>query len=47
MVFNNIELEVGVTKELAKDLNVLLSNFQVYYQNLRGIHWNIKGKMVF
>ncbi len=47
MVFNSIGLEVEVTKELAKDLNVLLSNFQVYYQNLRGIHWNIKGKRFF
>jgi len=24
-----------------------LSNFQGYYQNLRGIHWNIKGKRFF
>lgn len=28
-------------------LNVLLSNFQVYYQNLRGLHWNIRGKKFF
>ncbi len=47
MTLNSIGLEVGVTKELANDLNVLLSNFQVYYQNLRGIHWNIKGKRFF
>jgi len=47
MTLNSIGLEVEVTKELAKDLNVLLSNFQVYYQNLRGIHWNIKGKRFF
>ena len=25
-------------------LNGLLANFQIYYQNLRGLHWNIKGK---
>jgi len=24
-----------------------LANFQRYYQNLRGIHWNIKGKRFF
>lgn len=47
MVLNSIGLEVKVAKELAKDLNELLSNFQVYYQNLRGIHWNIKGKRFF
>ena len=24
-------------------LNQLLADFQVYYTNLRGMHWNIKG----
>ena len=47
MVLNSIGLEVKAAKELAKELNGLLSNFQVYYQNLRGIHWNIKGKQFF
>ena len=28
-------------------LNSLLANFQIYYQNLRGLHWNIKGKNFF
>ncbi len=28
-------------------MNDLLANFQVYYQNLRGLHWNIKGKSFF
>lgn len=35
------------TEKLAKKLNVLLANFQVYYQSLRGLHWNIKGKNFF
>lgn len=35
------------TKDLVKGLNKLLANFQVYYQNLRGLHWNIKGKNFF
>ena len=35
------------TKNLAEKLNGLLSNFQIYYQNLRGLHWNIKGKNFF
>ena len=47
MVLNSIGLDVKLAKELAIDLNELLSNFQVYYQNLRGIHWNIKGKRFF
>lgn len=45
---NNI---LGLNKEKIELLNVslneLLANFQVYYQNLRGLHWNIKGKSFF
>jgi len=33
--------------ELVNELNTLLANFQVYYQNVRGLHWNIKGKSFF
>lgn len=47
MTLNSIGLDEKNTKALAEDLNVLLANFQVYYQNLRGIHWNIKGKRFF
>jgi starvation-inducible DNA-binding protein len=47
MKLNSIGLDTLKTKELANDLNKLLSNFQIYYQNLRGIHWNIKGKRFF
>ncbi|OBX27084.1 starvation-inducible DNA-binding protein [Gelidibacter algens] len=47
MTLNTIGLDTKKTKDLAKDLNDLLANFQVYYQNLRGIHWNIKGKRFF
>ena len=28
-------------------LNKLLADYQVFYQNLRGLHWNIKGQMFF
>lgn len=34
-------------QDLTSSLNELLANFQVYYQNLRGLHWNIKGKSFF
>ena len=47
MTLNSIGLEVKATQELAQDLNQLLANFQVYYQNLRGMHWNIEGKRFF
>ncbi len=44
---NVLGLPVKETEVIAAELNILLSNFQVYYQNLRGIHWNIRGKRFF
>lgn len=34
-------------QQTAKKLNELLANYEVYYQNLRGFHWNIKGNDFF
>lgn len=47
MKTNILGLPVKASEEMVTELNVLLSNFQVYYQNLRGIHWNIRGKRFF
>ncbi|MGB6267607.1 MAG: Dps family protein [Olleya sp.] len=47
MTLNSLGLDTKKTKQLADHLNLLLANFQIYYQNLRGIHWNIKGKNFF
>ncbi len=47
MTYNSLGLDIFKTKDLTNDLNDLLANFQIYYQNLRGIHWNIKGKRFF
>lgn len=33
--------------EIANELNNLLANYQLYYQNLRGFHWNIQGRDFF
>lgn len=33
--------------KLSNELNQLLSDFHVYYQNTRGAHWNIKGPRFF
>ena len=44
---NSIGLNAEKSIVLAQELNILLANFQRYYQNLRGIHWNIKGKRFF
>ncbi|WP_298367149.1 Dps family protein [uncultured Lutibacter sp.] len=42
-----IGLDKKETENLVIGLNELLANFQVYYQSLRGLHWNIKGKSFF
>lgn len=47
MKLNSIGLNAQKSEALAGELNRLLASFQQYYQNLRGIHWNIKGKRFF
>ncbi|MEJ8756307.1 Dps family protein [Pontibacter sp. H259] len=39
----NIGLQKEDAKQMADKLNELLANYHLYYQNLRGFHWNIKG----
>ena len=38
---NSIGLSIEKSAQFCTSLNELLANFQMYYQNLRGIHWNI------
>ena len=47
MKLNAIGLPATQSKEIAAHLNTLLANFQTYFQNLRGIHWNIRGRSFF
>jgi starvation-inducible DNA-binding protein len=44
---NAIGLDVEKSKDLADMLNDLLANFSIYYMNVRGFHWNIKGEKFF
>lgn len=44
---NAIGLEKKKTEELAEKLNVLLADYSIFYQNVRGSHWNIKGDKFF
>ncbi|WAC03962.1 DNA starvation/stationary phase protection protein [Lacinutrix neustonica] len=44
---NNIGLDAKASQTTAAQLNDLLSNYQLFYMNLRGFHWNIKGKKFF
>lgn len=47
MSTNFIGLDTAKTKDLAESLNTLLSNYQIFYMNVRGYHWNIKGDNFF
>ena len=42
-----VQVEKNALQEVTQKLNDLLANYQVHYQNLRGLHWNIKGKNFF
>ena len=44
---NTIGLDVQQAQQLTEKLNDLLANYQLYYQNLRGLHWNINGREFF
>jgi DNA-binding ferritin-like protein (oxidative damage protectant) len=44
---NKIGLDESLAKNLAEKLNLLLANYQVFYINTRGFHWNIKGDKFF
>ena len=44
---NHIGLDKEISKKLAGQLNDLLANYSVFYQNVRGFHWNIKGEKFF
>ena len=47
MAQNQIGLESQESKGLADRLNTLLANYQVFYMNARGFHWNITGEKFF
>jgi starvation-inducible DNA-binding protein len=40
---NNVGLEIAVINPVIEKLKALLANYQVFYTNLRGLHWNIQG----
>jgi len=47
MKTNAIGLNTEKSKKLAENLNELLANYSLFYQNTRGYHWNIKGQKFF
>lgn len=44
---NRIGLDEKKTKQLINGLNSLLADYQIFYMNTRGLHWNIKGEQFF
>lgn len=44
---NQIGLDATKAKALAEKLNALLADYQVFYINARGFHWNITGEKFF
>lgn len=44
---NLIGLSTEKSKKLAEKLNELLADYSIFYQNTRGLHWNIKGDKFF
>ena len=44
---NAIGIETHQADQLVEKLNDLLANYMVFYQNTRGLHWNIKGSKFF
>ena len=42
-----IQLDEKKVKNVINGLQQLLSDFQIYYTNLRSFHWNIKGHSFF
>lgn len=45
--YNRIGLDQEKSAELATLLSDLLANYSVFYQNIRGFHWNIQGQKFF
>lgn len=43
----SISLEEKKLRPVVENLHDLLANYHIYYQNLRGCHWNIKGPHFF
>ncbi|MDT7829881.1 Dps family protein [Pricia sp. S334] len=44
---NLVGIDQKKAEQLVEHLNNLLADYEIFYQNLRGLHWNIKGKEFF
>lgn len=44
---NAIGLDNKKSRQLAEKLSELLANYSIFYQNVRGYHWNVSGEKFF
>lgn len=44
---NLIGIDFEKAQKLTVLLNQLLADYQIFYQNVRGFHWNVKGREFF
>lgn len=44
---NHLNLDESLMKKLHGMMNDVLSDYHVFYQNVRGFHWNVKGNDFF
>lgn len=46
-VYSRIGYSKKETEKIVKELNIVLSNYQLFYQKLRNFHWNVTGNSFF
>ena len=44
---NQTTVELTANEREVEQLQILLANYQLYYQNLRNFHWNVRGRAFF
>jgi starvation-inducible DNA-binding protein len=44
---NHLKLDPKAMKDVSDKMNDLLSDYHIFYQNVRGFHWNVKGENFF
>jgi starvation-inducible DNA-binding protein len=47
MKTNKIGIDKKAADQMIEKLNTLLAHTQLFYMNIRGLHWNIKGEKFF
>ncbi len=46
-IANHLKLDSKAMKNVSDKMNDLLSDYHIFYQNVRGFHWNVKGENFF